>query len=70
MISILSKLQNTKSPLLLELVSLYIKLLPIGGEEVAPLSTVGLFVFVERTKFCILPLLILSLAVITQFCRR
>ena len=34
---------------------------PIGGKVVAPESPVGLFVFVERIKFVILPLLFLSL---------
>ena len=52
--SVRSKLQKTFSPLLLELVSIYRKLLPIGGVLVAPESPVGLFVFVKFIKFCIL----------------
>ena len=59
-------LQKTNSPWLLELVSIYIKLSPIGGNEVAPLSPVGEFVFVERIKVCILPELFLSLQKIRQ----
>ena len=50
--SVRSKETNTFSPLLLPLVSLYIKLLPIGGNDVAPLSPVVVFVFVERIKLC------------------
>ena len=61
MISILYQLQKTFDPQILELVSIYIKLSPIGGITVAPLFPVGELVFVHRMKFCILPLLFLSL---------
>ena len=61
-ISVLSKLTKTLSDLLLtELVSIYINPLPIGGKDVAPESPVGLFVFVDRKKFYILPLILLSI---------
>ena len=70
MISVRAKLQKTLLPWLPELVSIYIKLLPIGGKAVVPLSPVGEFVFVVFINFCILLLFFLSLAVITQFSRR
>ena len=44
--------------------------LPTGGRVVAPESLVGLFVIVDRINSCILSLLFLSLAVITQFCKK
>ena len=68
--SVRSKLQNTFSPLLLELDSIYRKLSPTGGTLVAPGSPVGLFVFVDFIKFYNLPLLFLSLHFIRQFCNR
>ena len=70
MISVLSKLQHTLLPLLLEVVSIYIKLSPIGGNDFAPVSPVGLDVFVDFTKFDILPLLFLSLHFVIHCCRR
>ena len=68
--SVRSKETNTISPLLLELVYKNIKLSPIGGRLVAPESPVGLFVLVDRKKFCILPLLFLSLHFIFHRCNR
>ena len=68
--SVRSKETNTLSPLLLELVPINIKLLPIGGKLIAPLSPVGLFAFVEPIKFCFFPLLFSSLHFIFQFCKR
>ena len=43
---------------------------PKGGRVVAPESPVGLFLFVDRIKFDILPLIFLSLHFITQFCNK
>ena len=42
--------------------------LPMGGRLVAPELPVGLFVLVDLTKFCNLPLLFLSLHLIFHFC--
>ena len=47
---------KTLVPWLLDDVSIYIKLLPIGGNDSAPEYTVGLLFFVDFKKFCILPL--------------
>ena len=55
---------------MLDDVSVYRNALPIGGMLVDPLLPVGLFVCVNLRKFCILPVLFLSLHLITQFCRR
>ena len=41
--SVLSNETNTFSALLLELVSIYMKLSPIGGKLIAPLSPIGNF---------------------------
>ena len=49
---------------------MYIKLLPTGGKDVAPHSDLGEFVFVDLKKFCILPLLFMSLHLINQFCNK
>ena len=54
-ISVHSKLQKALSPLLLLLVSIYMKLSPIGGKLVAPLLPVGQFLFVDLMNFDILP---------------
>ena len=70
MISILSQLQKTFGPKLLELVSIYKKLSPIGGGTIAPEFDVEDAVFVDRIKFCILPLLFLSLQNIRYFGKR
>ena len=67
-ISVRSKLQKTLSLLLLLLVSIYMKLSPIGGKLVTPESPVGEFVFVGLIKFDILPFPFLSLHFITKFC--
>ena len=69
-ISVHSKLQKTLTPLLLLLVSIYMKLSPIGGKLVAPQLPVGLFVTVDLIKFCILPLLFLSLHLIIDCCNK
>ena len=42
------------------------RLSPMGGKPVAPLSTVGEFVFVDLMKFDILPFPFLSLHFVTQ----
>ena len=70
MISVFFQLTKTFGPWLLELVSMYIKLSPIGDSDVAPLFLDGLFLFVDRKKFCILPAPFLSLHLVTQFCKR
>ena len=67
MISVRSKLQNTLSPLLLLLVSMYNKPSPIGGKLVAPELPVGEFVFVDLMKFDVVPFPSLSLQCITHF---
>ena len=55
MLSVLSQLTDTFGQWLFELVSIYIKLSPIGGRLVAPLLLDEVFVFVDRIKFCNLP---------------
>ena len=73
MISVLSNETNTLSFALLWLlleVSINIKQLPIGGYEEAPLSPVGLFVFVDLIKSYGLPSPCLLLQTIFQFCKR
>ena len=61
-----SNLQKTLSPLLKLLVSIYMKLSPIGGKLVAPELFAGLFDFVARTNLFILPLPFLSLLFIAH----
>ena len=70
MISVLSQLTNTFGPWLFEFLSIYLKLPPIGGRLVAPILLDGLFVFVDRIKFCVLPALFLSLHFILHCCNR
>ena len=54
--SIRSKLTKTLFPLLFEDVSIYMKALPTGGKEVAPLSLDGELDFVDLKKFVTFPL--------------
>ena len=68
--SVRSKLTKTILPWLIDEVSIYIKLLSIEGKLVAPEEPVGLFVFVDFINICFLPILILSLNFITQFCNK
>ena len=49
---------------------MYINESPIGGKSVAPELPVGEFVFVDRTKFCIVPELFLSFQKIRQLGKR
>ena len=49
------------SPNLFELVSIYLKLSPIGDNDIAPELPVGDEIFADRVKFCILFLFFLSL---------
>ena len=55
MISVLSQLTKTLLPWLPELVSIYIKAVPIGGREAAPESPVGEDVLVDLTILFNLP---------------
>ena len=66
----LSKLTKVSSPWLPPEVSIYIKLVPIGGKEIAPALLVGELVFEDLKKFCILSLLFISLHIINHFCNK
>ena len=60
MMSVRLKLTITPLPWLFELVSIYIKLSPIGDKNVAPERLVREFVLNYWKKFCIFLLLFLS----------
>ena len=67
MISVLSQLEKTFGPWLLELVSIYMNADPMVGRAVAPKLEVGLFFLGDLIKFVIFPLLFLSLQFKFQF---